>query len=512
MELGFSEKGFWVPTDPPRARYTLDYSIEYFPEQSLGKTEGSGIIHLKNTTSKALSRLAFDWSINKYQTLEIKADGEKVPIAGYPDQTSYESPILIILPASFLPEQELELELEFGQTMPIPKEALPDRFRLTGWYPKLWWGFDTFNDYDVKIRILPGYTLGTSGRWDSNKDCYTAEGVSSFGIYLGKDHQIIEGKTDDVLIRCLFPPERNECAEIILDTAIDVINHHREYFGFYPFMSLTIVPGAKEYSGGYPVATSLIAIHGQWRLEEQPELFWRQITAHEIGHQYWGEYVLDKDWNPWLWIGLGFYADMLYDRAKGYGPDKHIGIIERYVEGVKKKYDTTVSISPDQMEKLDFDFNNVVIHGKSYSIISALSCILGDKTFYKIYHQCLRERAGRRLGVSEFQNICEQVSGQDLDWFFRQWVYSNRFLSYEIASQECKKANDQFITDVQVNCIGTLKMPVPVAAFFQDGTEQLKFTDRLLDVNHLLFESDALLTRVKIDPGGKLPLVIPPPS
>jgi len=115
------------------------------------------------------------------------------------------------------------------------------------------------------------------------------------------------------------------------------------------------------------------------------------------------------------------------------------------------------------------------------------------------------------MGLSEFQAVCEQESGQDLGWFFDQWVNSNKYLAYEIASQNCQKG-EICTTEVQVRCLGTLKMPIPVMADFEDGTSQQAFTNRLHgEMDTVRFQSRAPLKRVRLDPEGALPMVVPPP-
>ena len=84
-------------------------------------------------------------------------------------------------------------------------------------------------------------------------------------------------------------------------------------------------------------------------------------------------------------------------------------------------------------------------------------------------------RTKRRLGISEFLNICEEESGQDLDWFFDQWVNSNKFLSYDISSQKSDKLGSRYRSEIEVKCLGNLKMPVPVA-----GGSHLCRTERRL--------------------------------
>lgn len=199
---------------------------------------------------------------------------------------------------------------------------------------------------------------------------------------------------------------------LVLNTAVDVINFYRERFGFYPYSSLTIVPGGLDHpAGGHPIATNIVGIHGMEQVDTMPKLHWQWITAHEIGHQYWGEYVLSKDPADsfdWLMIGLGIYADREYVRARDLGLEKHKQIMNRYVQGVRAGLDTTINRTPEERSKVQFDFNNVVEHGKSYSFISALDCVLGKEVFGRIYQRCLKECGGRRLSVSEIRTVCEE--------------------------------------------------------------------------------------------------------
>jgi hypothetical protein len=114
--------------------------------------------------------------------------------------------------------------------------------------------------------------------------------------------------------------------------------------------------------------------------------------------------------------------------------------------------------------------------------------------------------------LNDFQAVCEQESGQDLNWFFDQWVRSTRFPAYEITSQECIPRNGQFISEIIVERVGTLDMPVPVTAYFSDNTEQTEFTRRLQPVSTLRFESAAALDSAVIDAKNEIAMVIPPPN
>jgi hypothetical protein len=503
-ETNTASPGYWIPREPSRAQYKIDCTIKLAEDFVL---QGKEVIHFVNTTSRPMQTLAITWFKQRNQTLRITANGKPVtlptPLESFPQDFTLAEPIG--------PGESLTLDVEFGISVPAPPEKPNKIGPVTDW-PQLWWGFSTQDDYEVKLDVPDAYTIATTGRFDRETGRYHAEGVPSFGFYLGKGYQVLEGKAEDVAVRCLYKPEDKKCAELLHETAIDVINFYRQWLGFYPYRILTIIPGMDRPAGGYPAATNIAVIHGMGRMAEKPELHWRWITAHEIGHQYWSRYVMEKDEPGWLWIGLGIYADREYCRARGLGNQKHLELMARYVEGVRDGHDTTVNISQERRSNIKFDFNNIVIHGKGFSIISALDCMLGDTLFDRIYRRCLKEFAGRRLGVHEFRAVCEQESGQDLGWFFDQWVNSNRYLSYEITSKKCERKGDTYISEIEIRCLGNLKMPVPVAARFEDGTTQRTFTNRLRGVDTIRFESSSPLKDVQLDPDQALPLVVPPPS
>lgn len=496
--------GFWTPKEPPRTRYKIDFAIRLAEQGSL---QGKAVIRFVNTTTRPMQTLAINWATARgaSQTLNVTAAGDPVELA------SLESfPQTFVLSKPLQPGEPMTLEIEFGVSMPVPPE-IPEEIAISDWHPQLWWGCPSHSDYEVKLDLPKGFIAATSGRLDPNTGYCRIEKTPSFGIFLGRNREVLRRDAGDVSILCLYQAENEKCAELLIDTAADVIGFYRERFGFYPYPSLSIVPGMDSPAGGYPLATSIIVIHGMGRMAEKPELHWRWITAHEIGHQYWGRHVMEKDDPGWLWIGLGIYMDREYCRARGLGTEKHRELVARYIAGIRQGLDTTMSRSQEEKSQIKFDFNNVVIHGKGFAIISALDCLLGKETFQRIHGRCLREFAGRRLGLHEFRAVCERESGQDLGWFFNQWVNSNKYLSYEITSKKCEKAGEVYVSEIEVRCRGTLKMPVPVEACFEDDTTQRSCTNRLRDTDTVRFESGSPLKDAQIDPDEALPLIVAPP-
>jgi tetratricopeptide (TPR) repeat protein len=151
-----------------------------------------------------------------------------------------------------------------------------------------------------------------------------------------------------------------------------------------------------------------------------------------------------------------------------------------------------------------------VIHSKGFSIVSALDSVLGRETFERIYKKCLQVHGGKRLGWRELQRFFEKESGQNLDWFFDQWVRSNKYLCYKIEARESSQEGEGYISRIKVRRLGTMQMPIPVKAVFDDGSEQMEMTDRSLDIQELSFESRSKLKEAVIDPEHKLAMLDEP--
>jgi tetratricopeptide (TPR) repeat protein len=173
-------------------------------------------------------------------------------------------------------------------------------------------------------------------------------------------------------------------------------------------------------------------------------------------------------------------------------------------------YDTTVDTPPALVGRIRYDHNNTVIHSKGPAIINALDVVLGRLEFERIYKKALRVYGGKRLGWREFQRFCEAETGRSLEWFFDAWVRSNDYLCYAVESRESRPEGDGYRTEIRVRKLGTMAMPVPVKAVFEDGTEQVATTDWTKVVDVLIFTSRTKLKEAVLDPEKKLAMAARP--
>ncbi|HUH64505.1 MAG TPA: hypothetical protein VLZ50_15970 [Terracidiphilus sp.] len=494
--------GFWAPVIPPYAQYGIECSFDPVAAQ----LQGTETIRFRNTTTRAMERLALDWSLNPRKTVSATANGKPVVLLVPSGTKESAGPLLLQLPERLEPGADLELKVDFRNSYASEMDSKRE-FLLQSWHPRLWWGFGTMDDYEVRISAPAGWGVVTSGVLNEGSGIWKGKQMRDFAVQIfdEKQYTVERAQAGDVLVTAVHTAAGAKCARLVLETAVDVIGFYRQRFGFYPHRSLTIIPGMDYPAGGYPVATAMVAIHGEEQMEKKPEAHFQWITAHEIGHMYWSQYVLaeGEDELNWLMIGLGIHADREYRHARGIQPP--VGNLPAgYVGGVKNGIDTTMDLSDEQEEIIDWDFNNIVEHGKSSAMMDALESTIGADAFDRAYRRSLREFHGRQMSWHDFEKVCEEESGEDLGWFFESWVRTNEFAMYQISGRESTRTDNGWRTRVEVASKGTRLERVPVVATFMDGSQQTLQTDRLAAESDLVFESKSPLKEVKIDPANSL--------
>jgi hypothetical protein len=499
----FGESDYWVPIDPPKCHYRIDARIDL----QKGMVSGKEIIDFKNTSSRAISVLALknaDWLETK---IEVSIEGQSLVSLNSKYGDPNRAQIFYRLPKPLLPGEAIKLTVVFQQSFPVTGKET--EWKSSTWCPSLWWdSLPTHSSFSVKLDVPQGYALAVSGCLNPVTGRYEIDGARVFGIYLGKDQKIKSLEVDGVQIFVLFTEKGALFAAYCLEEAAKTIVFYKKWLGFYPFEFLYIIPGDPKPIGGYNIATGIVVIHGQETFAPAgPLLHWQRIITHEIGHEYWDEWVLDPENMPSILIGMGQIADVKYMTVNKIDQDCHLKYLQNYLHSIERYSDTTLIMPADSLSKIKYDHNGIVVHSKGYCVISALQAILGQDAFERIYIKCLRLYGAKIMGWKEFQHTCEMESGQNLEWFFNQWIHSNNYLCYQMESQECHSENNGFQSQIRVKQLGTMKMPVLVKVIFEDGSEQVKFTDRNLEISLLEFSSKTKLKTVILNPDPQLAML-----
>ena len=147
-----------------------------------------------------------------------------------------------------------------------------------------------------------------------------------------------------------------------------------------------------------------------------------RLLANTIAHQWWGTMVSPASRNDW-WLNDGFarYSEALYvEHVAGRGG------YEEVTKDMSVGALAYVSVPLADIGKLDTfspEFQSLVTD-KGGIILNMLRWVIGEEAFDKTMRTFVSQYAGKSASVDDFRKIAEKASGQQLTWFFTQWLDS----------------------------------------------------------------------------------------
>ena len=148
---------------------------------------------------------------------------------------------------------------------------------------------------------------------------------------------------------------------------------------------------------------------------------WDYIIAHELFHQWFGDYVTSEFWsNLTLNEAFANYSEFLWNEYK-YGADeaklKLVTETETYFQEAESKQVDLIRFSYGDSEDM-FDSHS---YSKGGVILHMLHEYLGDEAFFGGLNLYLKTHALQSVEVHDLRLAFEKVGGEDLNWFFNQW-------------------------------------------------------------------------------------------
>ena len=187
--------------------------------------------------------------------------------------------------------------------------------------------------------------------------------------------------------------------------------------------------------------------------------------AHELAHQWFGDKITCRDWqNIWLNEGFASYAEAVYIESvsgqSGY---------QSYMNGfLSRARNARGSIYVQDIS----DFNNIFNGNRSYAkgatVLHMLRGVVGDSTLFRTLrtYAATPALAYQTAVTEDFQGVAQQVSGKDLTYFFKQWIYGEGYPTYKATFSSGGTANSVTLRLEQRNATATnpasFTMPVQI--------------------------------------------------
>ncbi|MHA7131144.1 M1 family aminopeptidase [Algoriphagus namhaensis] len=179
----------------------------------------------------------------------------------------------------------------------------------------------------------------------------------------------------------------------------------------------------RDFVSGAMENTTLSIFMDDLRLDEREAIDseWDYIIAHELFHQWFGDYVTTESWaNLTLNEAFANYSEYLWNEHH-YGRDvadlKLIAETENYFYEAQSKQENLIRFSYEDAEDM-FDSHS---YSKGGAILHMLRKVVGDEAFFESLQLYLRQNALQSVEVHDLRLAFEEVTGRDLNWFFNQW-------------------------------------------------------------------------------------------
>jgi aminopeptidase N len=303
-------------------------------------------------------------------------------------------------------------------------------FFARAWWPCKDTPMDKADSMDLLITLPNDLTLASIGvlqdvvdNGDGTKTWHWHEGhpIATYLVSITaypyqtftETYEGLQGQQMDVQFY-VYPEDFGNASEDF-NSLVEMIDFFADMYTEYPFINEKY--GMAEYSGYYAAMEhQTCTSYGSYYITGDHQ--WDYIIAHELGHSWWGNSLSVGSWHDvWLKEGFASYSEALW-MENIYGPYG----LQEYMVNTQLAIDLTESVYRYDVS----DANNIFIsevYDKGAWVLHMLRHVVGDDTFFQILQQVYETYAFGNYTTEQFQAACEQISGQDLDWFFDEWVY-----------------------------------------------------------------------------------------
>jgi Peptidase family M1 domain len=197
-----------------------------------------------------------------------------------------------------------------------------------------------------------------------------------------------------------------------------VMSYFTGLYGIPPYANLTLVETESGAPNGY-AAPGLVFLAPR-AIGRQPNA---KLLANQVSRQWWEEMLSPTTRNHlWLTNGLSAYGEMLWTEHTAGPAAMETQLRDSMVESL-----TVDNVPIIQSARLE-DYSPelwALTGGKGAAVLNMLRHVIGDEKFFQTLKAFAQENVWKSVSTETFQKTAEKVSGQDLGYFFIQWIESS---------------------------------------------------------------------------------------
>ena len=297
---------------------------------------------------------------------------------------------------------------------------------------------------------------------------------------------ISQNKQDTMSIDYYVFPNQLEDAKIDFQDHPDMINFFAKTFGEYPFIKEKYGVAEFLWQLGAMETQTLTGIGsnfiGGYKL-------FGDVYAHELSHHWWGDAVGPETWKD-IWLNEGFasYCEALYKEHIGGFNALRAAMLSKYRDNF---YGTLYNPK---------DLFGQTVYEKGAWVLHMLRHEVGDSTFFKILRTYYQTYKYKNASTRDFENICEKVSGKNLEQFFNQWVFDGSGILNVDYSWETDNNNLTLNLAQTQTGYNVYQFPLDIKIVYTDNSEEIKTIFVNQRQQNFVFPMTKTPAVIKVDP------------
>ncbi len=305
-------------------------------------------------------------------------------------------------------------------------------------------------------------------------------------------------------LHVFFKPTHQSLAPAYTTTAVQEFTYYITLYGLAPSQRLNVV----EIPGDtlpYTWAPEIVGLASPSITEKTNY----RLLADGIAHQWWGVSVSPATKDDW-WISDGFsrYSEAMYVENAAGAAGLEEAVKDMSVGALA--YDTVPLSSASKLDIYSTEFQSLSTD-KGAMILHMLRWVLGEDKYNKTMREFAGAFAGKSATTDDFREIAEKNYGQQLTWFFSQWLDSTgapefkvKYTTYRLGGAAAQNPKEEKLPGFRVTGeisqdLDLFRMPVDLK-IDTDGRTENKRIEVVGTNSPFSIETFGRPRRISVDP------------
>jgi aminopeptidase N len=365
------------------------------------------------------------------------------------------------------------------------------------WFPVSGYTADRFTS-TMKITVPAGFQVIGSGSGSNSGNVWTYEFTKpSFpGDIAVVKGQPVKNSSDSITTTLWFRGPAAAQANAYGAMTAQMVNYFTSIYGLAPYANMTIVETTDGAPNGY-AAPGVLYLSPQSITKDVNV----NVLANQIARQWWEIAVSPVNRNHiWLENGMALYSEALWTmHEKG-----ETAMTDRMKDtGVTAlTMDNVPLIQSARLEDYSPEYWALTA-SKGAVVIEMLRNTMGDDKFFKALKAFQQQSAWKSVTTEDFRKACEAAMGEELRYFFIQWVESNSAPEFKLEYTIFRTTKGFRVQGRISQDLDTFRMPVDLK-IETEGNPETKRIEVMGTSSEFSVETFGKPKKVTIDPGHKV--------